>query len=83
MTSVTARGPTGSVLGEPWRVPLRIGGDTFVELVFRTLYNTDLRRFPTNIVAGLFGFAARPQLQIDAGERETPQVQFDFDKKES
>jgi LemA protein len=42
------------------------------------LYNTARRRFPTNLVAGLFGFDARPQLQIDEGERETPQVEFDF-----
>ena len=42
------------------------------------LFNTARRRFPTNLVAGLFGFDARPQLQIDEGERETPQVEFDF-----
>ena len=41
-------------------------------------YNTSRRRFPTNLVAGIFGFDARPQLQIDAGERETPKVEFDF-----
>jgi len=41
-------------------------------------YNTYLRRFPTNLVAGLFGFDSRPQLEIDEGERETPKVQFDF-----
>jgi len=41
-------------------------------------YNTYLRRFPTNLVAGLFGFDARPQLEIDEGERETPKVDFDF-----
>jgi LemA protein len=42
------------------------------------LYNTGLRRFPGNLVAGLFGFDPRPQLQIDEAERETPQVDFDF-----
>jgi LemA protein len=46
------------------------------------LYNTGRRRFPTNLIAGMFGFDAVPQLQIDAGERETPQVDFDFNKKE-
>ncbi|HXV77037.1 MAG TPA: LemA family protein [Candidatus Polarisedimenticolaceae bacterium] len=41
-------------------------------------YNTYRRRFPSNLVAGLLGFDAQPQLEIDAGERETPQVEFDF-----
>jgi LemA protein len=45
-------------------------------------YNTGRRRFPTNLIAGLFGFDAVPQLQIESGERETPQVDFDFDKNE-
>jgi LemA protein len=41
-------------------------------------YNTRLRRFPTNLVAGLLGFESRPQLEIDPTEREAPDVQFDF-----
>jgi len=41
-------------------------------------YNTSRRRFPTNLIAALFNFEAVPQLQIEAGERETPQVEFDF-----
>jgi LemA protein len=41
-------------------------------------YNTFRRRFPTNFVAGMFGFEKQAQLQIDAEERETPQVEFDF-----
>ena len=40
-------------------------------------YNTYLRRFPTNLVAGLFGFAARPQLEIPETEREAPKVAFE------
>ena len=40
-------------------------------------YNTYLRRFPTNLVAGLFGFDARPQLEIDEAEREAPKVAFE------
>jgi LemA protein len=48
----------------------------YIEAVRR--YNTARRRFPTNLVAGLFGFDAVPQLQIDEGERETPQVDFNF-----
>jgi LemA protein len=43
-------------------------------------YNTFLRRFPTNLVAGTFGFEKQTQLQIEGEERETPQVEFDFDE---
>ncbi len=39
-------------------------------------YNTARRRFPTNFIAGMFGFDAVPQLQIDESQRETPQVDF-------
>ena len=41
-------------------------------------YNTHRRRFPTNLVAGMFGFEQLPQMQFDPAERETPQVEFDF-----
>jgi LemA protein len=41
-------------------------------------YNIFRRRFPTNLVAGMFGFEKQAQLQIDAEVRETPQVEFDF-----
>ena len=43
-------------------------------------YNTYRRRFPTNFVSGLFGFEAVPQLAGNPDERETPSVEFDFDK---
>jgi LemA protein len=41
-------------------------------------FNTYLRRFPTNLVAGTFGFEKLPQMVFDEVERETPQVEFDF-----
>jgi LemA protein len=41
-------------------------------------FNTYRRRFPTNFVAGMFGFETIPQLEIEAAERETPEVEFDF-----
>lgn len=44
-------------------------------------FNTERRRFPTNLVASLFGFEAAARLQVEAGERETPQVEFDFGEK--
>ena len=43
-------------------------------------YNVNRRRFPTNIVAGLFGFDAVAQLQITPEEQQTPKVDFDFKK---
>ncbi|MFQ5766395.1 MAG: LemA family protein [Acidobacteriota bacterium] len=42
------------------------------------LYNTQRRRFPTSLVAAMFGFEALPQLQSKPEERETPNVEFDF-----
>lgn len=44
-------------------------------------FNTERRRFPTNLVASMFGFEAATRLQAEAGERETPQVEFDFGAK--
>ncbi len=39
-------------------------------------YNVSLRCFPRNIVAGLFGFSAKPQFQADAAAQSAPKVQF-------
>lgn len=39
-------------------------------------YNTKVRRFPTNIFAGLFGFRQRPYFQAEAGAEQAPQVKF-------
>ena len=39
-------------------------------------YNTARRRFPTNFIAGMFGFDALPQLTIDETERAVPSVEF-------
>jgi LemA protein len=39
--------------------------------------NTKVQQFPSNIVAGLFGFKNREFFEIpDAGQREVPQVKF-------
>jgi LemA protein len=45
------------------------------------VYNTQRRRFPGNIIAGMFGFAEQPQLQIEPESRETPKVEFNFEDK--
>jgi len=44
-------------------------------------YNAFLRRFPTNFVAGMFGFEKQAQLAIDDREREAPKVDFDSGKE--
>jgi LemA protein len=47
------------------------------------VYNTTRRRFPANIIAGMFGFGEQPQLEIAPEARETPQVEFNFENKDS
>lgn len=40
-------------------------------------YNTTILSFPTNLLAGLFGFTTQPFFEIqDPGQREVPQVKF-------
>ena len=39
-------------------------------------YNVQVRRFPTNIFAGLFGFRAREGFKADEGSQNAPKVQF-------
>jgi len=45
-------------------------------------YNTTRRRFPANIIAGMFGFEKQPQLELEPEVRETPKVEFDFKKQD-
>jgi LemA protein len=39
-------------------------------------YNTQVRSFPTNFIAGMFGFAPRPYFQAQAGAEKAPTVNF-------
>ncbi|MCD1148028.1 LemA family protein [Peptoniphilus sp. KCTC 25270] len=39
-------------------------------------YNLSVRRFPTNLVAGILGFQQRQYFEISEGASEVPQVQF-------
>ena len=41
-------------------------------------YDTAIRRFPTVILAGMFGFTARPYFSATPGSETPPKVQFDF-----
>jgi LemA protein len=43
-------------------------------------YNTARRRFPANMIAGMFGFAERPYFKAQEGAAQAPKVQFDFNK---
>ncbi len=39
-------------------------------------YNTSIKKFPTNIYAGWFGFEAKPQFKAAAGAETAPKVEF-------
>lgn len=39
-------------------------------------YNTKVRRFPTVVVAGVFGFDQKPYFEANAGAENAPAVQF-------
>lgn len=40
-------------------------------------YNTAIKKFPTNIYAGWFGFEPLPQFKADEGAQKAPTVNFD------
>ncbi len=39
-------------------------------------YNSKLRSFPTNIMAGMFGFVKKPYFEAKAGAEDAPKVEF-------
>lgn len=39
-------------------------------------YNVSIKKFPTNIYAGWFGFESKPQFQAQEGADKAPQVKF-------
>src|SRR5213083_1228423 len=41
-------------------------------------YNTSVKSFPTNLIAGMFGFAPRPFFTAREGAERPPPVQFNF-----
>ena len=40
------------------------------------VYNTYIRSFPKNMVAGMYGFERKSQFQADAGADTVPEVKF-------
>jgi LemA protein len=43
-------------------------------------YNTAVRSFPTNLLAGMFGFQPRPFFNAQPNADKAPEVKFDFNK---
>ncbi len=43
-----------------------------------TRYNTYIRKFPNNIVVGMYGFDRMPPYAADAGAEVAPEVEFEF-----
>jgi LemA protein len=41
-------------------------------------YNTTVRSFPTNLIAGMFGFPPRPFFNAQPGAEKAPTVNFNF-----
>ena len=41
-----------------------------------TIYNKLVRRFPNNILSGIFGFGVRPQFKAQEGADRAPTIQF-------
>ena len=44
-------------------------------------YNTAVKTFPNVMLAGMFGFLAKPYFAAEAGAEKPPRVQFDFGGK--
>ncbi|MUP44469.1 LemA family protein [Gramella sp. BOM4] len=55
---------------------INVARDRYNEAV--TDYNTYIRVFPNNLLAGLFGFDRMERFQADAGAEDAPEVEFDF-----
>jgi LemA protein len=39
-------------------------------------YNKTIRRFPNNILAGIFGFEKKPYFEAEEGASKAPKVEF-------
>jgi len=39
-------------------------------------YNQNIRRFPNNIIAGIFGFSKKPYFEAEEGAKAAPKVEF-------
>ena len=41
-----------------------------------TSYNTSIKKFPTNILAGMFGFEKKDYFEVSEGKTDVPKVEF-------
>ena len=39
-------------------------------------YNSAIRQFPGNILAGIFGFERKPYFEAESGAEKAPKVEF-------
>lgn len=46
-------------------------------------YNNHIKTFPNNLFAGMFGFKEKPYFKAAEGADKAPEVEFNFDKKET
>ncbi len=53
---------------------LAVARNTFNEQA--RVYNTYIRKFPNNIIAGMFGFDKRPYFEAEEGAKKAPTVDF-------
>ena len=53
---------------------INMSRNTFNDAVL--VYNQKVTNFPNNLMAGIFGFKARPMFQADQGAQNAPKVQF-------
>lgn len=42
------------------------------------IFNTEIKKFPTNFAAGILGFNEKIYFQADEGSEDAPEVEFDF-----
>ncbi len=55
---------------------INVARDRFNETV--KPYNDEVRSFPNNLLAGLFGFSKRAYFESEPGSEKAPEVDFDF-----
>ncbi len=53
---------------------IKVARDEFNESV--KSYNVKVKKFPTNLFAGIFGFKSRPYFEADKGAEKAPEVKF-------
>ena len=75
-----AQGEVGSALSRLLAIteayPDLKANENFKELHTARAYNTAIRTFPRNLLAGMFGFDKRPYFESEEGADKAPKVEF-------